>query len=89
MQYPIYSEDKLNADDVKAISDSYDAIQAKFLTISDIAVLTSLQIIPCINITKQLGCGCSIFSIWEIYPTGNWSLHLIAIEQMLNFAWLM
>ena len=32
-----YLGDELNADDVQAISDLYDAIQAKSLTISDIA----------------------------------------------------
>jgi len=93
-------EDKINTDDVKAISELYDGVQAKSLTISDIVESKELlKLERCLLRYKLfLEEHSRTAKLWLQYieyvetlklfiqaeRTGNWNLHLIAIEQMLN-----
>ncbi|XP_065911780.1 uncharacterized protein [Dysidea avara] len=93
-------EDKLSVDDVKNIYDLYEGIQLQSIAIADIAESKELlKLEGCLLKYKLfLAEKSRTAKLWLQYieyvetlklfvlaeRTGNWNLHLIATEQMLN-----
>ena len=96
----VLGEDKLDSDDVQKIHDLYEGIQDNSIQPSDIAESKELlKLEKCILKLKTILAEKSrTAKLWLHYieyvdtlklfiqaeRTGNWNLHLIAIEQMLN-----